>query len=344
MTNLDKIIEYLHYHHGASRRDLMESLRLGIKDTQMKALLSDGIGQGYIRVEGKARATRYFITPKAQLLRTIDIDSYYAVDTDKRQMQTTYNFDLIRNTLPQVEIFTKDEYAFLTDREKAFLARIKDYPKELYAKEMERLGIDLSWKSSEIEGNTYTLLETVNLLKDKIEAKGKKREEAIMLLNHKAALKAIIEQSAYFKDLSLARMEDVHSVLIEELGVERNLRHIRVGISGTNYRPLDVESQIREAVDDMCALVNGKSDPYEKALLALLLIAYIQPFTDGNKRTSRLMANSLLISRSLCPLSFRTVEANDYRAALLLFYEQNNVSAFKRIFLEQVEFAMKEYF
>ena len=344
MTNLDKIIEYLHYHHGASRRDVMESLRLGIKDTQMKALLSDGIGQGYIRVEGKARATRYFITPKAQLLRTIDIDSYYAVDTDKRQMQTSYNFELIRNTLPQVEIFTKDEYAFLADREMAFLARIKDYPKELYAKEMERLGIDLSWKSSEIEGNTYTLLETVNLLKDKIEAKGKKREEAIMLLNHKAALKAIIAQSAYFKNISLARMEDVHSVLIEELGVERNLRHIRVGISGTNYRPLDVESQIREAVDDMCALVNGKSDPYEKALLALLLIAYIQPFTDGNKRTSRLMANSLLISRSLCPLSFRTVETKDYRAALLLFYEQNNMSAFKRMFLEQVEFAMKEYF
>ena len=81
-----------------------------------------------------------------------------------------------------------------------------------------------------------------------------------------------------------------------------------------------------------------------KALLALLLIAYIQPFTDGNKRTSRLMANSLLISRSLCPLSFRTVEANDYRAALLLFYEQNNISAFKKMFLEQIEFAMKEYF
>ena len=65
---------------------------------------------------------------------------------------------------------------------------------------------------------------------------------------------------------------------------------------------------------------------------------------DGNKRTSRLMANALLISRSLCPLSFRTVEANDYRAALLLFYEQNNLRAFKKMFLEQVEFAMKEYF
>ena len=305
MTNLDKIIEYLHYHQGANRRELMDMLNLGVKDTQMKALLSEGIAKGDIRVEGKARATRYFITPKAQILRTVNLDSYYAVETDKREMQTAYNFELIRDILPKVELFTADEYKFLADRESAFLARMKDYPAEMYAKEMERLGIDLSWKSSEIEGNTYTLLETVNLLKDKIEAKGKKREEAIMLLNHKAA---------------------------------------RVGISGTRYRPLEVESQIREAVEDMCALVNGKSDPYEKALLALLLIAYIQPFTDGNKRTSRLMANSLLISRSLCPLSFRTVEANDYRAALLLFYEQNNISAFKKMFLEQVEFAMKEYF
>jgi len=139
-------------------------------------------------------------------------------------------------------------------------------------------------------------------------------------------------------------MEDIHSLLIADLGVDRSLRHVRVGISGTNYRPLEVESQIREAVDDMCKLVNGKEEPYEKALLALLLIAYIQPFVDGNKRTSRLASNSLLIARGLCPLSFRTVEADDYRAALLLFYEQNNLSVFKRMFLEQVEFAMKEYF
>ena len=94
----------------------------------------------------------------------------------------------------------------------------------------------------------------------------------------------------------------------------------------------------------MCNLINGKEEPYEKALLALLLIAYIQPFMDGNKRTSRLIANAILIAANCCPLSFRTVAANDYRAALLLFYEQNNVSAFKRMFLEQVEFAVREYF
>ena len=344
MKTLDKIIEFLHYHPGTGRRDLMSALSLEIKDSQMKNVLAEGVRNGDLYTEGKARATRYFITRKAHLLRTIDLDTYYAVGIDQRQMQTSFNFDLITTDLPAIDILTEEERRFLEDREQAFLDRTRDYPKEVYAKEMERLGIDLSWKSSEIEGHTYTLLETVNLLKDKIEAKGKKREEAIMLLNHKAALKAIIEQPQYFKNLSLARMEDVHSILIEELGVDRNLRHVRVGISGTNYRPLDVESQIREAVEGMCNLVNGKKDPYERALLALLLISYIQPFVDGNKRTSRLMANALLIACGLCPLSFRTVVADDYRAALLLFYEQNNLSAFKKMFLEQVEFATKEYF
>ena len=322
----------------------MNGLDLGVKDTQMKNFLSSCVSDGFVRTEGKARATRYFITPKAHLLRTIDLDTYYAMPIADRAMQTSYNFDLIREELPQVDILTADERKFLTDREEAFRARMKDMPRTIYLKEMERLGIDLSWKSSEIEGNTYTLLETVNLLKDKIEAKGKKREEAIMLLNHKEALKAIVERPEWFQTISLSRMEDVHSVLIEGLGVERNLRHSRVGISGTNYRPLDVEAQIREAVEDMCVLVNGKTDPYEKSLLTLLLIAYIQPFMDGNKRTSRLMSNALLIANGVCPLSFRTVAADDYRAALLLFYEQNNISAFKRMFLEQVEFALREYF
>lgn len=344
MTYLDKIVDFLQYHPGLSRPELMEQLDLGIGDTQVKKILAEGLYRGDIRVEGRARATRYFITPKGQLLRTIDLGTYYATPFADRVMQTGYNFALIRDQLPSIDVFTREEYAFLAEQERVFRERIKEYPRELYAKEMERLGIDLSWKSSEIEGNTYTLLETVNLLKDKIEAKGKKREEAIMLLNHKEALKAIVAQPEYFRTISLSRMEDVHSLLIDGLGVARNLRHVRVGISGTNYRPLEVESQIREAVGDMCALVNGKSDPYEKALLTLLLISYIQPFVDGNKRTSRLMSNAMLIANGCCPLSFRTVAADDYRAALLLFYEQNNISAFKKIFLEQVTFAVNEYF
>jgi len=293
---------------------------------------------------GNNRATVYSITPRAHLLRTVNLDSYYSVGPDERIVQKGYNFELIRDELPKIDLFTTEEQATLTSCRELFDAHMKEITPGVYNRELERLGIDLSWKSAQIEGNTYTLIETETLLKDLKEAKGRSHEEAQMLLNHKSALKAIIERPQYFERLSLARLEDIHGVLVEGMDVNPSLRYRRVRITGTNYQPLDVESQIREAVDDACALINGKENPYEKALLALLLIAYIQPFEDGNKRTSRLVSNALLLAYGCCPLTFRSVDANDYRAALLLFYEQNNISAFKRIFLEQVTFAVNEYF
>lgn len=132
-----------------------------------------------------------------------------------------------------------------------------------YRKEMERLGVDLSWKSSQIEGNTYSLLETERLLKDKQTASGKTKEEAIMLLNHKDALDFVLDVPDYLQELSVHRIEDIHSILTKELGVDRNIRHRRVGITGTNYRPLDNEFQIREALEDTCTLVNGKQNVFE---------------------------------------------------------------------------------
>jgi len=76
------------------------------------------------------------------------------------------------------------------------------------------------------------------------------------------------------------------------LAVERNLRKRRVGISGTNYRPLDNEFQISEALKSSCILINNKKSIFEKALLTLVLISYIHPFMDGNKRTARIVSNA----------------------------------------------------
>ena len=94
----------------------------------------------------------------------------------------------------------------------------------------------------------------------------------------------------------------------------------------------------------MCELVNNKENIFEKALLSLMLISYIQPFVDGNKRTARIVSNAILMNYNYCPLSFRTVDSVDYKKAMLLFYEQNNITAFKNIFIEQFEFAVKTYF
>jgi Fic family protein len=200
------------------------------------------------------------------------------------------------------------------------------------------------WKSSKIEGNTYSLLETEKLLKEHETASGKTKEEASMLLNHKEALDFIIENTDYLSHLNVARIENIHSILVQELGINRNIRNRRVGISGTNYKPLDNEFQVREALEKMCVLINAKENIFEKSLLALVLISYIQPFSDGNKRTARIISNAILMHNEYCPISFRTVDSIDYKKAMLLFYEQNNISAFKKIYMEQFEFAVKTYF
>jgi Fic family protein len=132
--------------------------------------------------------------------------------------------------------------------------------------------------------------------------------------------------------------------LIKDLDITRNIRTGRVGISGTNYKPLDNEFQIKEALLEMCNIINSKTNVFEKALLTLVLISYIQPFADGNKRTARIISNAILLNNHYCPISFRTIDSIEYKKAMLIFYEQTNINPFKRVFIDQFEFAVNTYF
>ena len=344
METSREILQFLHYHPLSSREDIRHGIDFQGSDATLKRLIATGIGAGDIVVEGKARATRYSLSNRAHLLMPLNLDTYFANDIDQRQVQTGFNFNLITQQLPEVNLFSQEETEHLQSLQKVFRSHVDNMSESEYRKEMERLGIDLSWKSSQIEGNTYSLLETERLLRESKTADGKTKEEAVMLLNHKDALRFVLENPDYLQHLSISHIEDIHSLLTKELSVDKGLRHRRVGITGTNYHPLDNEFQIREAMHATCDLINSKSNVFEKALLALLLLSYIQPFMDGNKRTARITSNALLIANGYCPLSFRTVDSIDYKKAMLIFYEQNNLHAFKQIFISQFEFAVSEYF
>lgn len=344
MTIDIEILQFLHYHPLANRTEIMAGLTKAPSDSTMKRLLSAAVKEGNIETAGRGPATKYKLTPQAHVTMPLDLATYFDKDIDEREVQESFNFDLIRNVLPKVEIFTKEELEVLNDAQMEFEKNTEGMTELEYRKEMERLGVDLSWKSSQIEGNTYSLLETERLLKDKQTASGKTKEEAIMLLNHKDALDFVLDIPDYLKELSVHQIEDIHSILTKELEVDRNIRHRRVGITGTNYRPLDNEFQIREALEDTCTLVNGKDNVFEKALLTLVLLSYIQAFVDGNKRTARITSNAVLVANGYCPISFRTVDSIDYKKAMLMFYEQNNIAAFEKIFIEQFLFAVKTYF
>jgi Fic family protein len=345
MNNTDQIIlDYLVGNPLSSSKEIHEGAQLTIGYATTKRALQGLIEKNYIQVIGQGRGTKYRISQTYTITKPVDLDQYFEKEIDEREIIKSFNFDLISEILPKVELFTNDELNQLESLQKRYIENIKTISKTHYQRELERLAIDLSWKSSQIEGNTYTLLETERLLKDKQTAEGKTKAEASMLLNHKEALDFILEHPDYLNPIQLNRIEDIHSILIKDLEVEKNIRTHRVGISGTNYKPLDNEHQIREALQKMCELVNSKENIFEKALLLLVLLSYIQAFYDGNKRTARIVSNACLIHNKHCPISFRTIDSIEYKKAMLLFYEQNNISAFKSIFIEQYDFAVITYF
>ena len=339
-----QVIEFIKQNGLCSSKDIFDGLGESFSYATLKRIVTELKTENYVVSIGQGKGTKYLLSPAYKLICPIDLESYYAKEIDERQIIKNFNLEVITDVLRKYNAFTENELEKLALLQNEYQKNISELSENEYKKELERLAIDLSWKSSQIEGNTYTLLETERLLKEKETASGKTKEEAVMLLNHKDALDFIIEHNDYLNPLTVSKIEDIHSILTKELAVERNLRKRRVGISGTNYKPLDNEFQILEALRFTCDVINRKDSVFEKALLALVLISYIQPFMDGNKRTARIVSNAILMNYNYCPISFRTVTAIDYKKAMLLFYEQNNISNFKEIFKNQFEFAVKTYF
>jgi Fic family protein len=337
------ILEFIKASPNVSSKEIYDALNGMLAYATVKRILQSLLDENLLTIIGRGKATRYQLSPVYNLLYPVDLDEYFKKEIDEREIRRSFNHSII-GLLSEVSIFTSEELNRLNTLQQLYLKKTSSLSQQEYNKELERLAIDLSWKSSQIEGNTYSLLETERLLKDKETAAGKTRDEATMLLNHKEALDFIIEHPSHINPLSVARIEEIHSILIKELNVDRNIRRRGVGITGTNYRPLENEFQIREALEATCTLINGLENVFSKALLLLTLISYIQAFTDGNKRTARILSNAIFIGANYCPLSFRTVDSITYKKAMLLFYEQNNITAFKKIFIDQFEFAVETYF
>jgi len=326
----DEIKEFISRKYGAISRITIVR--------ELDALLKDGL----LEKSGRGRSVVYAEKLATPLLRYFDAEKYFQKGPDERRVVFThFNFGIFKNFH---DLFSSQELEALKKLSAGYQKRIKNLPPAIIKREIERLTIELSWKSSRIEGNTYSLIDTEILIKERKEAKGHKKEEAIMILNHKAALDYIFKNKSEFKKINLQKIENIHSLLIKDMHVSRGLRQKVVGITGTKYRPLDNRYQIREALEDMVRAINKLKDPFSKSLAAMLLIAYIQPFEDGNKRTSRLLGNAILAAHDICPLSLRSIDESDYKKAVLLFYEQNSARFFKELFVKQFKFAVENYF
>lgn len=340
------ILEFIRKNKRAGNADIAGYLAsISVEASRITIIRSVNalIKSGLIERKGEGRSVYYEERKVSSLLAYFDVEEYFKKSPDERSVAfERFNFGIFDNI---GEIFSKSELEELKILNGDYAERIKKLPSTLVKKEFERLTVELSWKSSQIEGNTYSLIDTEILIKENKEAEGHKKEEAVMILNHKKALDYILDNRKDFKKLTLRKIEDVHGLLVDRLSVAKGLRKKAVGITGTKYRPLDNEYQIKEAMGKMIEFTNNKlTDQFSKAIFTTLMISYVQPFEDGNKRASRLLGNAVLLSGDICPLSYRSVNEADYKKAVILFYEQNSARFFKELFMEQFRFAVSNYF
>ena len=211
---------------------------------------------------------------------------------------------------------------------------------------LNRLLIDLSWASSHLEGNTYTRLDTRELIEHGKAAQGKAAIETQMVLNHKAAIELIVENAgaAGFDRYTLLNL---HSALSENLlpnpADEGRPRQHAVEIARSVYRPLSVPAQIDEMLDLLLDKANRIADPFEQSFFVMVHLPYLQPFADVNKRTSRLLANLPLIRANLCPMTFLGVPEPAYNRAILGIYELTRVELLRDLYVRAYERSTQEY-
>lgn len=339
----EMIFDYIKQAGEVNREQVQEFIAKHFDKSSKVTILRDLdmlISGGLIVKTGSTKSAIYNISDKSKLFKDIDVEAYFA-NEDRKLENNRFNFEIMNNLSNLLTLKEQQEYALLNEQ---YLKNKAKMSPAILRKEFERLTIELAWKSSKIEGNTYSLLDTERLLKDNVSADGKTKEETQMIINHKTALDYIIGYQKGYKTLTVNKIEDLHHLLTQGLGVSYGIRRTLVGIVGTDYKPLDNAFQIKEALEQLVKLVNNTQNPLEKALITILMISYIQPFEDGNKRTSRILGNALLLANDYCPLSYRSVDEVEYKKAMILFYEQNNASYFKKLFLEQYKQAVLKYF
>lgn len=223
--------------------------------------------------------------------------------------------------------------------------RLRDQqPAGTYARKvLEQLLIDLSWSSSRLEGNQYSLLATAELFKrGNVDGDA----DAVMLMNHKMAIEFMVD-TVPFQGLSSGLIKNLHTALMQDLLEDvRALGTIRqkvVNISDTVYLPTQVPALLGEMLEIILEKARLIKNPLESAFFLWVNLAYLQPFEDGNKRTSRLAANIPLMLYNCAPLSFQDVDPVDYAKAMIGVYEFQDVSLAVDLFCWTYERSMNKY-
>lgn len=335
---------------GASVGQLMELPGIDLPRRTLQRRLERLVETGRIVARGEGRGRHYLLpnttplveepeTPYNSRAAWLSPEAKEIRALVKRPIQERkpvgYHSEFLADYEPNVTNYIDDK----TRRTLAGLGEVGicNLPAGTYLRHvLTRLLIDLSWNSSRLEGNTYSLLETERLLEHGEDAAGKGTKNSQMILNHKAAIEMLADQAG---EIGFNRYTvcNLHALLADNLMTDQSacgqVRSRPVGISGTVFLPLEVPQQLEERFDEILMKAEAIDDPFEQAFFCMVHLPYLQPFEDVNKRVSRLAANIPLVKKNLCPLSFTDVPQDDYLSALIGIYELNRIEYMRDLFV-----------
>ena len=337
---------------GIGTEELLRLLGNKVSRRTLQRRLSALVERGRLVSVGAGRSTLYLLPKLGELeekyIRMSPSGAEVRRLVRKPQSERTpvsYKRELLDQYRP-------NESRYLTADTIAYLGRIgttpdSERPAGTYARHiLNRLLVDLSWSSSRLEGNTYSLLDTERLIQFGEAAEGKNAIETQMLLNHKAAIEFIVEQG---DELAFDRQTllNLHALLSDNLLPDPTaggrLRRIAVGIRESVYHPLGLPQLIEDCFQQVVDTAAAIRNPFEQAFFAMVHLPYLQPFEDVNKRVSRLAANIPFIRHNLSPLSFIEVPERAYVEGLLGVYELNRVELLRDLFVWAYEQSAKRY-
>ena len=332
-----EILAYVTAHPGAGRSAIGAEVAPNVSSTTIWRALKRLVDQGRLTKSGNARATVYF-PAGAEAVRA------HLQTPWNRRPPVTYNPEFLDRYIPNKTFYLRANERSLLHEAGRAASRI---PAGTYARRiLEKLLLDMSWASSHLEGNTYTLLDTEQLIRFGKEAEGKERREAVMILNHKEAIQYVVD---HLDSVSLCRADlfNLHALLSDGLlfdpAMAGSLRRMPAGISDSSYSPPDDQFVIGEEFDILIHKAAVIADPFEQSFFLLVHIPYMQAFVDVNKRTSRVASNIPLLQANLAPMSFLTIERRDYIDGLFGVYELNDVSLLRDAYTEAYRASARNY-
>lgn len=333
-------------HPDLIRRTLQRWLNTLIEDKQIE-VIGDGRSRKYIaRIVREEAANSTDSFPKSIPLSpdSYDILNYLGKPIFERE-PVGYARDFLDDYIPNKTYYLSEPIRRQLHRMGKTIYATQPagtYGRDIY----NRLLIDLSWASSHLEGNTYSRLDTVELIEHGQFAQGKDIIETQMILNHKSAIELLIDNvdSVEFNRFTILNL---HSALSENLLSnpfdEGRVRSHVVEIGGSVYKPMSSEEVLSIQLESILNKANQIIDPFEQSFFIMVHLPYLQPFADINKRTSRLAANIPLLKANLCPLTFLDVPEEAYSKAVLGVYEMNRIELLRDLYLWSYERSTKEY-